>query len=97
MISIKPNPPQHPLLPPRPPMLQDPRRNRQETLPKYKSHPLKGGGMGMQIRAGVGQAPMGQKGGWEDAFAWNCWVFFQASAPVKQGPGVVLRGSKEAL
>lgn len=43
-------------------MHQGPRRNRQETRPKYKFHPLREGGVGMELRAGVGQAPVGQKG-----------------------------------
>jgi hypothetical protein len=63
MISIKPNPPQHPLLPPRPPMLQGPRRDRQETLPKYKFHPLKGeGGNGHAVVSRGGAGPCGPEG-----------------------------------
>jgi hypothetical protein len=36
MISTKPNPPQNMLRPSRLPTLQDPRRERQEILPKYQ-------------------------------------------------------------
>lgn len=64
MISIRPNPPQHPLLPPRPLMLRGPRRDRQETLPKYKFHPLKGGGGdGHAALSRGGAGPCGPEGG----------------------------------
>lgn len=65
MISIRPNPPQHPLLPPRPLMLRGLRRDLQETLPKYKFHSLKGwGGDGHAALGRGGEGPCGPKGSW---------------------------------
>ena len=46
-------------------MLQGPRRDRQETLPKYKFHPLKGwGGDGRAAPSKGGAGPCGPEGSW---------------------------------
>lgn len=86
MISIKPNPPQHPLLLPRPPMLQGPRRDRQETLPKYKFHPLKGeGGDGHAALSRGGAGPCGPEGRVEGCFGLTLLSALTGLSPCKTG------------